>query len=274
MVKTGTLGKLDETLLDIWPDLARDLQLGVDAAEKAGWKVDGNFYLDCGVLKVDPENWSFEASVAHGPYLSKSVRDRLCTFLLDFMGANGQMDFIDDQPWFQDGTGAVEIDVNFYPKRPLVAGGLGLHKDTANENLFVNLIFNNTTDTPATEWTEDTELPDDVRLATLMKLLPPELARQLMEAKQIIDRSDRARGQDVPRRTWGTHIVRLVRRRTGLALQSIGRAPAGLRRWAGAGGLRSPTHVGQRPTARWSSWPRPRATTSSGRSDGIRGTSR
>ena len=161
------------------------------------------------------------------------------------MGANGQMDFIDDQPWFQDGTGGSGDRRQLLPQRPLVAGGLGLHKDTANENLFVNLIFSNTSDTPATEWTEDTELPDDVRMATLLRLLPPALAGQLMEAKQIIDRSDIVFSQTFRGGTPGPLRVRSVRRRARLALQSVGRAPAGLRRQAGAVELRSPTHVGR-----------------------------
>jgi ribosomal protein S18 acetylase RimI-like enzyme len=189
MIKSGSLGDLDGgRLVDLWPQLSVALTAAVADIEQNHQLVAQLGYMPCGVLLVTPGRCEMRPDV-YGTTgdLTAQVKQELAEFVLSFMQANGQMAFIERQSWYIDNTHEVAIDINFYPDRALAVGGLGLHKDTAGENLFVNLIFNNVDATPATEWTEDTHLPDAERLAKLRQLLPPELVDQLIQAKAIIE---------------------------------------------------------------------------------------
>ena len=73
-----------------------------------------------------------------------------------FMERNGQLPYIKGQDWYTSGWMVVDISVNFYNNRSAQDATLGFHKDTAADNLFVNLIFNNKRPILATEWVVDT----------------------------------------------------------------------------------------------------------------------
>jgi hypothetical protein len=72
-----------------------------------------------------------------------------------FMERNGQFPYIKGQDWYTSGWMVVDISVNFYNNRSAADATLGFHKDTAGDNLFVNLIFNNKDPILATEWVVD-----------------------------------------------------------------------------------------------------------------------
>jgi ribosomal protein S18 acetylase RimI-like enzyme len=190
MVRQGTLGDLDGRLLRVWPSLAAELTTAAETNEANIALVSNLGYLPCGVVLVNREGCFIRPDVygVQGE-LDSATQSALMQFVLDFMQSNKQLGYLQRQQWFLDGSYEVAIDVNFYPNRGLAAGGLGVHKDTAGENLFVNLIFNNAGETPNTEWTEDTALPDEVRFALLDKQLPPALLKQLLEAKALVEQS-------------------------------------------------------------------------------------
>ena len=95
---------------------------------------------------------SGEATLFHG---SEGWLLPLWKELLEpFMTRNGQLPYIRGQEWYTLGRAVVDVSVNFYNNRPATAA-LGFHKDTAGDNLFVNLIFNNKKPILATEWTVD-----------------------------------------------------------------------------------------------------------------------
>ena len=60
------------------------------------------------------------------------------------------------QKWYDTGKAVVDISVNFYNNRSAQDRSFEFHKDTAGDNLFVNLIFNNKKPMLATEWAVDT----------------------------------------------------------------------------------------------------------------------
>jgi hypothetical protein len=103
------------------------------------------------------------------------------------MFKNGQLPYIASQEWFKDGSVEVDVDVNFYKDRPYSLQ-FGFHKDTAGDNLFVNLIFNNEEPTPATEWTEDLTRTD-VKKAEIMDRVMGTKVRPIIESSRqsIID---------------------------------------------------------------------------------------
>jgi len=76
--------------------------------------------------------------------------------LQPFMQRNGQLPYIYGQPWYISGRMVVDISVNFYNNRTGSDRTFEFHKDTAGDNLFVNLIFNNKQPILATEWVVDT----------------------------------------------------------------------------------------------------------------------
>jgi len=82
---------------------------------------------------------------------------RLWLLLLStFMNKNGQTPYIYAQEWYKKRKAVVDISVNFYNNRSAQDRTFEFHKDTAGDNLFVNLIFNNRRPILATEWTVDT----------------------------------------------------------------------------------------------------------------------
>jgi len=82
---------------------------------------------------------------------------RTWTLLLEpFMNRNGQLPYMYAQPWYRNRAAVIDVSVNFYKNRAAIDRSFEFHKDTAGDNLFVNLIFNNARPILATEWTVDT----------------------------------------------------------------------------------------------------------------------
>ena len=104
-------------------------------------------------------------------------------FLLAFMRANGQLSYIEDQNWFKVLKAPVFVDVNYYHDREIGGAELGMHKDTAGDNLFVNLIFNNEKETPATEWMQDADDPLGEKRKAMTALLPQAMMQSIVDAK-------------------------------------------------------------------------------------------
>lgn len=98
--------------------------------------------------------------------------DLVTPFLLHFMRANGQIDFIERQETYTKGKISICIDVNWYQNRKADLKNLEIHKDTAGDNLFVNLIFGNKKQIPATEWALDFLTPSEERAEVLRKYMP------------------------------------------------------------------------------------------------------
>ncbi len=181
MMKSGKLNSLmGQEIIVTWQDLAGKLHAAAGLHDVQ----DGDI-MPCGALQLSESNKKGEFEITKDHYkLEDPVLDSLKSFILQFMGANGQLDYIYTQPKFRDKTWKVVIDINFYPNRPLETGGLGLHKDTAGDNLFVNLIFDNTQPMPATEWTQDREPPDPSRQQTLDSKMPKKLQKEIVRAKE------------------------------------------------------------------------------------------
>jgi hypothetical protein len=71
-----------------------------------------------------------------------------------------------------------------------------MHKDTGGDNLFVNLIFNNQKDTPATEWTQDREVARGVKAQTMTDLMPAGMVRAINQAKEQLGGDVTAGGKE------------------------------------------------------------------------------
>jgi hypothetical protein len=106
-------------------------------------------------------------------------------FLSTFMERNQQLPYIRRQSWFTQGEAEVDIDINFYPDRGYGAE-LSFHKDTAGDNLFVNLLFNNAMPTPATEWIEDLATPLRTKRAAMKKLMPEGMRSEIRAARKAM----------------------------------------------------------------------------------------
>lgn len=107
----------------------------------------------------------------------------LADFLEGFMGLNGQWPYIQRQPWFRSGAYVIAVDINYYPDRSGHKVAPAFHKDTAGNNIFVNLIFDNDDTIEATEWFADLAQPSDQRARWQAKLLPPEHLEELAAAR-------------------------------------------------------------------------------------------
>ncbi|GAL83622.1 hypothetical protein MYP_849 [Sporocytophaga myxococcoides] len=199
-MKSGELESLRgemEDQIDLWPEIAKGL---IAHCEKyPGDLQDG--LLDCGKLtfpsdlKFTPEHFS-----PGEPVIKDELRQRLGDFLISFTKANGQMAYLETKKWFLDETYKVVLEVNFYPDRDFNpnAKRLAPHKDTDSRNLFVNLIFNNPTKMPGTEWTMDQFQPDETRLDELQERLPQEEIESIFAAKANMD--------ELPNETPGKNI--------------------------------------------------------------------
>jgi hypothetical protein len=99
---------------------------------------------------------------------------------------NGQLRYIWQQPWFQNQNCAVLVDVNYYGNRPY-SQALGMHKDTQGQNLFVNLLFNNSSPLPGTEWTLDLEPVAGPKKDHMMKWMPNQVLADIESARKLIN---------------------------------------------------------------------------------------
>jgi hypothetical protein len=114
-------------------------------------------------------------------------------FVRQLMVANGQWDYLlGKEAWLKDGY-HVQIDINYYYNRQIPSGGLGLHKDTGGDNIFVNLVFDNTSPTPGTEWTQDREIiddPEDFKRQVMQDRVPGEMLEEIDKAKGLLHQHD------------------------------------------------------------------------------------
>jgi hypothetical protein len=127
--------------------------------------------------------------VADADGVDLGEKDMLTTikFLKKFMNANGQWDYIKKQDWFKVGCDyAIAIDMNYYPDRIIYDESPGFHKDTAGDNIFVNLIFDNKNDIEKTEWFADAAEPSKKRAAWQEKLLPESHLTELARARETL----------------------------------------------------------------------------------------
>jgi hypothetical protein len=105
-----------------------------------------------------------------GKTKSLGLLRRLWLLLLStFMYKNGQTPYIYAQEWYKKRKAVVDISVNFYNNRSAQDRTFEFHKDTAGDNLFVNLIFNNSSPMLATEWTVDTRRMKRKKKARMIK---------------------------------------------------------------------------------------------------------
>ncbi len=113
------------------------------------------------------------------------------TFLKEFMDVEGQWGYIEQQGWYMDGEYVIGIDVNYYPNRsnPKYTLSPLFHKDTGGNNLFVNLMFDNTQPIEATEWFVDVQPPSGKRTEWQQKLLPPAHLRELESLRKDLQTS-------------------------------------------------------------------------------------
>jgi hypothetical protein len=178
LMKAGGLDKLmGERVIPVWQELARDL---ADFAQQPG-RVASDGLMHCGNLQLGLGGEGI--FVTNPTHLSEELQGRVREFMLAFMRANGELAYLEQQPWFGKDEWAVVVEVNFYPDREMETNALGLHKDTDSRNLFVSLIFNNLEATPATEWTQDREAPNTSRVQELAGL-PDEVNHNLQGARQ------------------------------------------------------------------------------------------
>jgi Domain of unknown function (DUF4157) len=122
---------------------------------------------------------------ANAPAKAGDILERLWDKVLKpFMKLNGQLGYIQRQEWFRQQSADVMIEINFYKNRDY-STRLGFHKDTEGDNLFVNLLFNNASKIPATEWIEDLA-PSDAKLADMKKLMPDSMEEGIARSRTKI----------------------------------------------------------------------------------------
>jgi hypothetical protein len=192
-------GSLDTLLPDSdWSDIATDLW--VDYAVGLGPKQDKLAELCTVYYKAGKEAQTKEKPA------SKDTEQvpRVVAFLEKFMEANGQWDYIRDQDWYKKDGYVIGIEVNYYANR-LGSGALpGFHKDTAGDNVFVNLIFDNTDTIEGTEWFADVEKPGKTRKAWQKGVLPESYRTDLNRARKDIS-AKTGKDEDVHGGTVGSH---------------------------------------------------------------------
>jgi hypothetical protein len=110
----------------------------------------------------------------------------LVGFLEHFMGQNGQWPYLERQPWYRRGEYVVAVDINYYADRSGYKVAPAFHKDTGGNNIFVNLIFDNTATIEATEWFADLTQPSTQRAQWQAKLLPAEHLAELAAARKSL----------------------------------------------------------------------------------------
>jgi hypothetical protein len=165
-------GSLEKDLDMAWPDWLWDaLYTGTNAS----LETVGTITLASG---KNPR-WSGNSTLTIR--LPDIWREVLCK-LMDF---NGQLPYIERQSWFTDAEAEVDIEVNFYKDRDKGAA-LAFHKDTAGDNLFVNLVFNNKLKMPATEWIEDLNIPLAAKRREMKRLMPGGMEAEIDEARTMM----------------------------------------------------------------------------------------
>lgn len=104
--------------------------------------------------------------------------------------ANGQMDFIRQQPWFAAGTHRLVLVLEHQFDRS--TPGLVFHQDTAGCALFSNLMFRNTPGLPAPEWSVNLEPMPPGKRELVGRLWPPALLAAIDEERRRLAASTTA----------------------------------------------------------------------------------
>ncbi len=177
-IKSGDLNDMYKNEKDVvrrWRDLANDI---VTLCQKRPEKNREDLYI------MDPLEItlsSINSEIEGGETINKTHK-----FIKDFMSKNGQLEYIANSEWFKNEKWKIVVDINFYPNRDFQkdSNKLAAHKDRYCKNLFVNLIFDNTTRILGTEWTLDDLERDHEWNAILNDVLPEELVSQLEKARE------------------------------------------------------------------------------------------
>ena len=169
--------------VDLWNKLVGDAEEALckeyGETNAADLPEDATFYCEFGHIKLKGKGETLKESFrGTTPHYLPWVKKAWFELLKGFMTKTGQLPYLKRQPWFKNGSGVVIIEVNFYYNR--YGAEFSFHKDTAGDNLFVNLIFNNAEKILATEWIEDfsEEIPE---VTAVYDKLVPTGVRQALE---------------------------------------------------------------------------------------------
>ena len=195
-------GSLDDLIKEgnTWPGIAEKLkddflgyQKSLSKDAQASYIADlGTVYYKYGekaAIKQDPENAKYTKQI-----------EPTVAFLEKFMIANGQWGYITEQDWFTKGDYVIGIDMNYYPDRSgFNPDSPKFHKDTGGNNIFVNLVFDNTKPIEATEWIPDPVEPSVERSEWQKKLQLPashlkELELSRAELRKEVDETTEVTG--------------------------------------------------------------------------------
>lgn len=124
-------------------------------------------------------------SISGTPKNYAKAAPRVEATLQELMSNNGQLKYIQQQEWFNGNDYEVVIDVNYYKDRP-IDSRLGFHKDTGGTNLFVNLVFDNSKEIAATEWTQDRLPPQGTKMDLLKQFTPAAMRQGILDAKATL----------------------------------------------------------------------------------------
>ncbi len=194
LMHVGSLPELDKDLALQWGPLALKLGLYTEKAlgtveQKDVGKEDGDRMINVGSLyMIDLERPESDKAVARSNMPMEDIL-ACAAFVRGLMQANGQLDHIRRAPWWKAGGRRVRVDMNYYHNRPLdkTSPNVGMHKDTAGDNVFVNLVFTNTAATPATEWTQDrAAIIGKKKEKMLAKGVPQSLLDEFHQAKRLL----------------------------------------------------------------------------------------
>jgi hypothetical protein len=198
LMHVGSLPELSDQLALQWGPLADKLgkyaqrTLKEIKAEKVG-KDSSDRLINVGSLYLtDLDHPEFDKTTARCLMPQGDIAE-CATFVYGLMKANGQLDHIRRAPWWKQGGLRVRVDMNYYHNRPLdkLSRNVGMHKDTAGDNLFVNLVFGNTAATPATEWTQDrVAIAGKKLLAMQKKGVPDGMLQEIQQAKTLLSNVD------------------------------------------------------------------------------------
>lgn len=216
-------GSLDTLLPDSdWSNIAFDLW--VDYAAGLGKKQDRLAELCTVYYKAGKK-----AQIKEKP-ASKETQQvpKVVAFLEKFMEANGQWDYIREQDWFKEEGYVIGIEVNYYANR-LGSGALpGFHKDTAGDNVFANLIFDNDETIEGTEWFADVEEPSAERDKWQKKVLPKTYQTALSQARKDLgttlgetDKTSNVKGGTVGKHAYVSWVDDLAWHATPTAAKRI-----------------------------------------------------
>jgi hypothetical protein len=185
-MRTGALATImDETS---WGKLGKELKKKFKDKAK-----ENNYVAHLGVIEVGKgDAWEWNLIYPDG---EKVETDEVKQIVKSLMEANGQMAYIRRQEWFTGGKSKIEIDVNYYPARPLTdTSALAFHKDTGGNNIFVNLLFNNDEEIPATEWFVDVAEPSAQRKNWQLKWLPEGHLKEVAKARAELQGAEEKKG--------------------------------------------------------------------------------